>query len=181
LWCRYRELEAAGMATGLLLVRLVFGRVMAAHGSQKIFGWFGGYGLTGTGAFFEQLGFRPGRLFAAAAGWTEFFGGVLLALGLGGPVGPAFIVSVMIVALVSVHLVHGLLAATNGIEVPLLYGAGAAALAFTGSGQYSLDAVLGVAAMWTTRHAEIALGVAALGAIANLTARQSAGPSRVHA
>ena len=49
------------MATGLLLVRLVFGLLMAAHGSQKIFGWFGGYGLTGTGAFFEQLGFRPGR------------------------------------------------------------------------------------------------------------------------
>ena len=91
------------MATGLLLVRLVFGLLMAAHGSQKIFGWFGGYGLTGTGAFFEQLGFRPGRLFAAAAGWTEFLGGVLLAVGLGGPVGPAFIVSVMIVALVSVH------------------------------------------------------------------------------
>src|SRR5881394_2162139 len=95
------------MATGLLLVRLVFGLLMAAHGSQKIFGWFGGYGLTGTGTFFEQLGFRPGRLFAAAAGWTEFLGGVLLAVGLGGPVGPAFIVSVMIVALVSVHRGHG--------------------------------------------------------------------------
>src|SRR5438034_6582680 len=113
------------MAIGLLLIRLVFGGLMAAHGSQKLFGWLGGYGLTGTGAFFEQLGFRPGRLFAAAAGWAEFFGGVLLALGLGGPVGPAFIVSVMIVALVSVHRGHGLFAATNGVEVPLLYGAAA--------------------------------------------------------
>ena len=169
------------MATGLLLVRLVSGLLMAAHGSQKIFGWFGGYGLTGTGTFFEQLGFRPGRLFAAAAGWTEFLGGVLLAVGLGGPIGPAFIVSVMIVALVSVHRGHGLFAATNGIEVPLLYAAGAAALAFTGPGQYSLDALLGVTSMWTTRHAEIALGLAALGAIASLTARQSAVPSRVHA
>jgi len=67
------------------------------------------------------------------------------------------------------------------IHVPLLYAAGAAALAFTGSGQYSLDALLGVTSMWTTRHAEIAVGLAALGAIASLTVRQSAVPSRVHA
>src|SRR5213083_2170017 len=168
------------MAMGLLLVRLVFGGLMAAHGSQKLFGWLGRYGLTGTGTFFEQLGFRPGRLFAAAAGLTEVLGGVLVAVGFGGPIGPAFMVSVMLVAVVSVHWGHGLFAATNGIEVPLLYAAGAAALAFTGSGQYSLDALLGVT-MWTTRHAAIALGLAAFGAIANLTARQSAVPSRVHA
>src|SRR5947207_16001008 len=99
------------MAIGLLLVRLVFGGLMAAHGSQKIFGWFGGYGLTGTGAFFEQLGFRPGRLFAAAAGCTECLGGVLVAVGLGGPVGPAFMVTVMIVAAVSGHWGNGLFAA----------------------------------------------------------------------
>src|SRR3989442_5399065 len=72
------------MAIGLLLVRLVFGGLMAAHGSQKLFGWFGGYGLIGTGTFFEQLGFRPGRLFAAAAGLTEVLGGVLVAVGFGG-------------------------------------------------------------------------------------------------
>src|SRR5438477_6575948 len=91
------------MAIGLLLVRLVFGGLMAAHGSQKLFGWLGGYGLTGTGTFFEQLGFRPGRLFAAAAGVTEVLGGVLVAVGFGGPIGPAFMVSVMLVAVVSVH------------------------------------------------------------------------------
>src|SRR5437588_6630075 len=111
------------MATGLLLVRLVFGLLMAAHGSQKIFGWFGGYGLTGTGAFFEQLGFRPGRLFAAAAGWTEFIGGVLLAVGLGGPIGAALIVSVMIVALVSVHRGHGVVSASDGVGGPLPHAA----------------------------------------------------------
>src|SRR5438445_3744738 len=66
------------MAIGLLLIRLLFGVLMAAHGSQKLFGWFGGYGLSGTGTFFEQLGFRPGRLFAAAASLTEVLGGVLL-------------------------------------------------------------------------------------------------------
>ena len=168
------------MAIGLLLVRLVFGGLMAAHGSQKAFGWFGGYGLTGTGTFFEQFGFRPGRLFAAA-GLTEVLGGVLVAVGLGGPIGPALMVSVMIVAVVSVHWGHGLFAATNGIEVPLLYAASAAALAFTGLGRYSLDALFGLSSMWTTANAGIALGLAAFGAIANLAARRSAVPSTVHA
>ena len=169
------------MATGLLLVRLVFGALMAAHGSQKLFGWFGGYGLTGTGMFLEQLGFRPGRLFAAAAGLTEVLGGLLLAVGLGGPIGPAFIVSVMIVAAVTVHWGHGLFATSNGIEMPLLYAATAAAVAFTGAGSYSLDALFGLASMWTAAHAVIALGLAAVGAIANLAARQSAVPAGVHA
>ena len=169
------------MAIGLLLIRLVLGILMAAHGSQKLFGWLGGYGLTGTGTFFEQLGFRPGRLFAAAAGWTEVLGGVLVAVGLGGPIGPALMVSVMIVAVVSVHWVHGLFAATNGIEVPLLYAAGAAALAFTGSGRYSVDALLGLTSMSTAANAGIALGLAAAGAIANLAVRQSEVRSSVHA
>src|SRR5215216_4385515 len=100
------------MDAGLLLARVTLGLLMAAHGSQKLFGWLGGYGLNGTGGFFEALGFRPGRLFAAAA--------------------------------VSVHRQHGLFAMTNGIELPLLYGAGAVALASTGPGAYSLDAVLGL-------------------------------------
>src|SRR5947207_15608500 len=98
------------MAIGLLLVRLVFGGLMAAHGSQKLFGWLGGYGLTGTGTFFEQLGFRPGRLFAAAAGLTEVLGGMLVAAGVGGPIGPEVIFSVMIVAVASVPLGHWLFA-----------------------------------------------------------------------
>ena len=122
------------MDAGLLLARLVLGVLMAAHGSQKLFGWFGGYGLDGTAGFFEALGFRPGRLFAATAAATEIAGGLLLALGLLGPFGAALIVSVMIVAAVSVHWQHGVFAANNGIEVPLLYGAGAAALALTGPG-----------------------------------------------
>jgi putative oxidoreductase len=169
------------MAIGLLLVRLVFGVLIAAHGSQKLFGWFGGYGVTGTGTFFEQLGFRPGQLFAAAAGLTEVLGGVLVAAGFGGPIGPALMVSVMIVAMISVHWGHGLFAATNGIEVPLLYAAGAAALAFTGPGRYSVDALFGLTSMSTTASAGIALSLAASGAIANLAARRSAVPSTVHA
>src|SRR5882762_5345515 len=85
---------------GLLLIRVIFGLTMVAHGAQKLFGWFGGYGLAGTGGFFEQLGFRPGRLFAALASVTELGAGLLIALGFLGPVGPALLLSVMIVAAV---------------------------------------------------------------------------------
>src|SRR5436190_6194739 len=104
------------MDAGLLIARLVFGLLMAAHGTQKLLGWFGGYGLTGTGGFFESLGFRPGTLFAALAATSETAGGLLLVLGFLGPVGPALVVSVMIVAAVTVHLSHGVFAATNGVE-----------------------------------------------------------------
>lgn len=77
------------MDAGLLIARVVFGLLMAAHGAQKLLGWFGGYGLAGTAAFFEQLGFRPGRLFAGAAAGTELVAGVMVAFGLLGPLGPA--------------------------------------------------------------------------------------------
>ncbi|HEY6843611.1 MAG TPA: DoxX family protein [Thermoanaerobaculia bacterium] len=134
------------MNEGLLLVRLVFGLLMAAHGTQKLFGWFGGYGLTGTGGFFESLGFRPGKLFAFAAGLGEFAGGLLVALGLLGPIGPALVLSVMIVAAITVHWKNGVFAQNNGFEVPLLYAAAVVALAFTGFGAFSLDALLGITA-----------------------------------
>ena len=117
------------MDTGLLIARMVFGLLLAAHGTQKLFGWFGGYGLAGTGAYFEQLGFRPGRFFAATAASTEIAAGLLVALGLLGPLGPALIISVMLVAMATVHWQHGLFAQNNGIEVPLLYAVTAVTLA----------------------------------------------------
>ena len=137
------------MDAGLLILRLVAGIVMAGHGAQKLLGWFGGYGLAGTGGFFEQLGFRPGRAFAVAAAAGEIAGGVLLVLGFLGPIGPATVLSVMIVAAVSVHWPNGLFVGTNGIEVPLLYAAIASALALAGPGSYSLDAWLGLTPLWT--------------------------------
>ena len=164
--------EASALSAGLLIARLVFGLSMSAHGAQKLFGWFGGYGLAGTGQFFDKLGFRPGRMFAAVASATEIVGGLLLAFGFLGPIGPALIVSVMIVAVVTVHWDNGFFAATNGIELPLLFAAVAVVLAFTGPGRYSLDAVLGLQALWSPVVAATALGAGIIGAIGNLTLRR---------
>jgi len=157
---------------GLLLIRLIFGVMMAAHGTQKLFGWLGGYGLAGTGGFFESLGFRPGRMFATAASLSEFIGGLLFALGFLGPVGPALIVAVMLVASISVHWRNGIFATTNGVEVPLLYATAVVGVALIGFGRYSLDYSLGLATMWTPGLIGLALAVGVLGGIANLLLRR---------
>ena len=165
------------MDTGLLLARMVVGLVMAAHGAQKAFGWFGGYGLAGTGGFMESLGFRPGRLFAAAAAGSEIAGGLLLALGWLGPLGPALIISVMIVAIATVHWTHGLFAQNNGIEVPLLYGVTSAAIALIGYGAYSLDALLSLT--WSPEVVYVVLALGIVGGFANLAIRKTA-PAAAH-
>ncbi len=156
---------------GLLLARLVFGLIMAAHGAQKLFGWFGGYGIAGTGGFFESIGFRPGRLMALAAGLGEALSGLLIALGLFGPIGPALMVSVMIVAM-SVHIKGGLFAQSNGIEVPLLYAVAGVVLALTGPGRYALDPMLGLEALWTPAVTLAALAAGIIGGLVVLAARR---------
>jgi putative oxidoreductase len=164
--------DLATLSIGLLLARVVIGLVMAAHGAQKLFGWFGGYGLNKTGEFFVHLGFRPGRAFAAAASVTEITSGLLVALGFLGPIGPALMISVMIVAAITVHWEHGLFATNNGIEVPLLYATAALALAVTGYGRYSLDAWLGIAGRWSAMATWIVLVVGIAGGLANLALRR---------
>lgn len=166
--------DAFSLGTGLLIGRLIIGLLMAAHGIQKLFSWFGGYGIAGTAGYFEQLGFHPARLFVVTASVTELAGGLLMALGLLGPVGPALLLSVMVVAAVSVHWGKGLFAGTNGIEVPLLYAAAAIAFAFTGYGPFSLDAALGIGQPWTPTLKAVTLAVGALGGVVNLLARRSA-------
>jgi putative oxidoreductase len=104
------------MSVALLIVRLILGLGLAAHGSQKLFGWFGGHGLDGTGGFFENLGFRPGEMFASMAGLGETAGGLLTVLGLGGALGPVLIVLVMLVAIGSVHINKGFFVTNGGWE-----------------------------------------------------------------
>ena len=157
--------------TALLLVRLLLGLGMAAHGTQKLFGWFGGHGLAGTAGFFESLGFRPGRFFATAAALGETGGGLLVALGLFGPLGPALIALVMIVAILTVHAPNGFFGMNNGIELPLVYIAGAVLVAFTGPGSLSMDAAFGLEALSTGPNALVALAFAVVVALLNIVAR----------
>src|ERR1700682_948015 len=127
------------MDLGLLILRLAIGGTVAAHGAQKLFGWFGGGGIRGTGAFFEKIGFRPGHVHASLAGLAEFVGGLLLALGFLTAAGSALVVSVMLTAVISVHLPNGFFVTKGGFEYNLALAALAVALAFTGPGAYSLD------------------------------------------
>ncbi len=133
------------MTIGLLILRLVFGMTMVAHGVQTLFGWFGGDGIAGTALLMEQLGFRPGRLQAVLAGLVEAGGGLLLAAGLFSPFAAAMILSFLLVATVTVHLAKGFFMQNGGCEYNLALAAGALALAFTGPGALSLDAALGIA------------------------------------
>jgi putative oxidoreductase len=165
-------LDFSTLDAGLLVVRLVVGLLMAAHGSQKLFGWFGGHGIAGTGMYFESIGFRPGRLFAELAAVTELVSGLLVVLGFLGPVGPALMLSVMIVAAVSVHWKNGLFASANGIELSLFYATAAVGLALIGYGKYSLDAVLGLQSLYTPAWALAALAIGIVGGIGNLLARR---------
>lgn len=157
---------------GLFLIRLVFGLAFAAHGAQKLFGWFGGYGIAGTGGFLESLGFRPGKMFATASGLGEFFGGLLFAFGFLGAVGPAFMLSGMLVASISVHLKNGFFATSNGVELPLLYAVAGIGIALTGPGLYSLDAALGNYRLLTPNLTWIFLALGLIGGIGSLALRR---------
>jgi putative oxidoreductase len=127
---------------GLLGLRLGVGGTLAAHGTQKLFGWFGGAGLDKTAVMFDQIGFRPGKVNAIAAGLGEAGGGALIAAGLGTPAAGAAVAGTMIVAS-SMHTASGFFSSNGGFEFPAVLGTGAAALALTGPGALSLDHVLG--------------------------------------
>jgi putative oxidoreductase len=128
----------------LLAARLVVGGGMAAHGSQKALGWFEGPGPENAAKMMHGLGFRPGETYATLAAWNEITSGSLIALGLGGPIGPAMLISNMVVAQAAVHWPNGFFAQKGGIEVPLLYSVAALTFAATGYGGISTDAVLGL-------------------------------------
>ncbi|MEU9191179.1 DoxX family membrane protein [Streptomyces sp. NPDC048484] len=127
---------------GLLLLRLGTGGVLAAHGAQKLFGWFGGGGLSGTGEFMESVGYAPGRANAAAAGLAEAGGGTLLALGLATPAAGASAAGAMAGA-AAVHTPNGFFAQSGGYEHAASLGLMATGLAIAGPGRISLDHALG--------------------------------------
>ncbi|NLU73064.1 DoxX family protein [Streptomyces sp. HNM0575] len=127
---------------GLLALRLGTGGVLFAHGTQKLFGWFGGYGLEGTGKAMEQLGFRPGTRVALASGLGEAGGGTLLAMGLATPGAGAAVAAAMAGA-ASVHVPAGFFNDKGGLEFPAFLGFAGAALALSGPGAWSLDHLLG--------------------------------------
>ncbi|MBV8644852.1 MAG: DoxX family protein [Candidatus Eremiobacteraeota bacterium] len=129
---------------GLLAARLTLGLGLAAHAAQKAFGWFEGAGPQGAAGMMESLGLKPGPTYATAASANEITAGLLIALGLGGPLGPAAVISNMSVAARTVHLKNGFFAAKSGVELPLLYAVGALALASSGYGALSFDHVLGL-------------------------------------
>ncbi len=126
------------------LIRATTGLMLMPHGAQKLFGWFGGYGLEGTGGFFAQnLGLEPGLFWAALVGGVEFFGGLLLVLGLLTRPAALAVAILMAVAVVTVHLPNGFFWTSGGYEYPLLWGLIALAIAFKGGAELSLDRALG--------------------------------------
>jgi putative oxidoreductase len=125
------------------LIRVVTGLWLMPHGAQKLFGWFGGHGLTGTGQFFDSIGMSPGLPMALAAGIIEFFGGLMLALGLlTRPV--ALVVAAFLMVAMTVHIHNGFFWTNGGLEYPLMWAVLAIALLIRGGGYYSLDARLGL-------------------------------------
>jgi putative oxidoreductase len=132
------------MILGLLVLRIVVGALLVGHGAQKLFGFFGGHGLDRTGAFFESLGIRPGRMMALAAGLGELTGGTLFALGLLTPLAATLLIAVMVAAIATVHGRNGVWVTNGGFEYNVVLAAVPFAVASIGAGKWSLDHVLGL-------------------------------------
>jgi putative oxidoreductase len=131
------------MKIGRLLLRLAVGGFFVGHGTQKLFGWFGGNGLDATAQGFEQLGLRPGRRNAIAAGTAEAGGGALLAAGLATPLAASILTATMITAIETVHAKNGPWLNNGGYEYNVVLIAATLALAEVGPGELSLDAARG--------------------------------------
>lgn len=129
-----------------LALRIPIGIIFAAHGAQKLFGWFGGYGLEGTGKWMASIGLEPGYLMALLAGSGEFFGGIALIIGLLVRPAAAVLAIAMLVAIFSVHFANGLFMSNNGYEFGLALLAASVSLLLSGAGRASIDAALSASA-----------------------------------
>jgi len=136
-----KTLQSTSGFAGLVL-RAPIGLILAAHGAQKLFAWFGGYGLEGTGQWMASIGITPGYLMALLAGSAEFFGGLALLLGLFTRPAAVIAAFTMLVAIFTVHISNGLFMANNGYEYALTLFVVLAAIAVQGGGRLSLDNVL---------------------------------------
>ncbi|MEU9973592.1 DoxX family protein [Streptomyces sp. NPDC051014] len=160
---RDRERHTTAGDWGLLLIRLAFGLFLAAHGSQKLFGFFGGPGLTATGKGFADLGYHPGKLFAVIGGLSELLGGLGLLVGLLTPLAAAAVVGVMINAMVTVTAAHGFWDEDGGVEYNVAICVVALGLAALGPGRLAVDRLF----RWGDGgwpEAAVALGLGGIGA-----------------
>lgn len=126
------------MDLGLLIIRLIIGITFMGHGAQKLFGWFGGYGLKGTGGWMESIGLKPGVFMAFMAGAAELLGGFLFAAGVFTSVSAFLIAGTMLIAIFTVHGKNGYWATQNGFEYNLMLIAVAIGVALIGPGAYTL-------------------------------------------
>ena len=137
-----RRIVATDISSGPLALRVPVGIIFVAHGAQKLFGAFGGYGLEGTGQWMASIGLNPGYLMALLAGSAEFFGGLALIVGLLTRPAAAVLAFTVLVAIFSMHIDKGLFMSNNGYEYGLALLAASVSLLFSGAGRLSLDAVL---------------------------------------
>lgn len=161
---------------GLLMVRVPAGLLLAGHGAQKLFGWFGGDGLDATGTAFESMGYPRGRAMATLAGTSEIGAGAGLVTGLATPLAAAGVIGMMTNAAVAAHAPAGLWAQNGGYEYPLVLGTTAAGLATRGPGSISVDAALG-RGRGSVKNGLAAIGLGLATAAAALSARRSTGPA----
>lgn len=162
------------MAIAFLVVRLLVGLGILAHGSQKLFGSFGGPGLKGMAAGMTSMGYRPAGLFALLAGLAEFVAGLLITFGFLGPIGPALLILVMITAIGTVHFKNGYWVANGGYEFNTIYIAAGLLLAFAGFGDWSLDHAWGTSLFSTPGQTWIVVGIGVVLALLNLASRRPA-------
>ena len=138
----FNKLLNSNAGWSALALRIPVGIIFMAHGAQKLFGWFGGYGLEGTGQWMDSIGLSPGYLMALLAGGAEFFGGLALIIGLLVRPASAVLAVAMLVAIFSVHIGNGLFMSNNGYEFGLALLAVSVSLLFSGAGRASVDALL---------------------------------------
>ncbi|MBD1388780.1 DoxX family protein [Neiella sp. HB171785] len=134
-----QKVSASNAGIAPIALRIPVGIIFAAHGGQKLFGWFGGYGLDGTGQWMDSIGLSPGYLMALLAGSAEFFAGLLIVMGLLTRPAAVALALTMVVAIFSVHIGNGLFMANNGYEFGLALLAASVSLALSGSGRFAID------------------------------------------